>query len=285
MFKIVTKEDLAPAVCLFEIEAPKIALKRKAGQFVIIKIHEKGERIPLTIADSDPEKGTITLVVQKVGKTTHEMGMLKSGDTFMDVVGPLGEATHIEKQNIAVPIGGGIGIAVAYPIAQALKAAGTKVISIIGARTKDLLFFEDKMRAVSDELHVSTDDGSYGTHGFVTDVLKKVIEEHGKVDSVFAIGPLPMMRAVCATTEPQQISTIVSLNPIMVDGTGMCGACRVTVGNKTKFVCVDGPEFDGHQVDWVELMKRQRMYLVEEKNAMDRFHEKCGHHGEDKCHD
>jgi ferredoxin--NADP+ reductase len=275
MFTIVKKEVLAPDVSLFEIEAPKISKKRKAGQFVIIKIDETGERIPLTIADSDPDRGTITLVVQSVGKTTRHMNSLKKNEGLLDVVGPLGKPTHIEGCSLAVPIGGGIGIAVAYPIAAALKQAGANVISIIGARTKELLFFEEKMRSVSDQLLVSTDDGSYGVHGFVTDVLKEVMNQNRTIDTVFAIGPLPMMRAVCNTTRDTEITTIVSLNPIMVDGTGMCGACRVTVGGKTRFVCVDGPEFDGQQVDWAELLKRQRMYLVEEKRAMEHFQSKC----------
>lgn len=275
MFQIVHKEVLAPDVCLFEIEAAKIAQKRKAGQFVIIKLDEYGERIPLTIADSNKDKGTITIVVQAVGKTTQQLNAVEPGFKLQDVVGPLGKATHIEKLDLAVPIGGGIGIAVAYPIAAALKEAGAKVISIIGARTKGLLFFEEKMREVSDELLISTDDGSYGFHGFVTDLLNQIIEKHEKVNSVYAIGPLPMMKAVCKTTEPKDVKTIVSLNPIMVDGTGMCGACRVTVGGKTRFVCVDGPEFDGHKVDWVELGKRQRMYVSYEKTAMNHYEEKC----------
>ncbi|MFC1852922.1 sulfide/dihydroorotate dehydrogenase-like FAD/NAD-binding protein, partial [candidate division CSSED10-310 bacterium] len=239
MYEIVIKQELAPEVSLFEIRAPKIAQKRKAGQFVVIKIDETGERIPLTIADSDTQKGTITLVVQRVGKTTNQLNALQAGDYIQDVVGPLGTPTHIEKYDLAIPIGGGIGIAVAFPIAAALKEVGAKVISIIGARTRDLLFFEEKMKEVSDQLLISTDDGSYGIHGFVTDVLQKVITEHPKVDAIFAIGPLPMMKAVCNTTKDHSINTIVSLNPIMVDATGMCGACRVTVGGKTKFVCVD----------------------------------------------
>jgi len=277
MFKIINKERLAPDVSLFEIMAPRIAQKRKAGQFVIVKINETGERIPLTIADADTERGTITLVVQSVGKTTHEMNCLTCDDAFQDVVGPLGKPTHIENCSLAIPIGGGIGIAVAYPIAAALKQSGAQVISIIGARTRELLFFEEKMRQVSDQLYISTDDGSYGIHGFVTDILKDLFEQGHRPDTVFAIGPLPMMRAVCQATTGLSIPTVVSLNPIMVDGTGMCGACRVTVADKTQFVCVDGPEFDGHKVDWVELMKRQRMYLEEEKQALAHFRAHHGH--------
>ncbi|MBN2381842.1 sulfide/dihydroorotate dehydrogenase-like FAD/NAD-binding protein [bacterium] len=285
MFKIVRKQKLAPDVCLFELEAPKVAEKRKAGQFVIIKLNETGERIPLTIADSDPNRGTITLVVQSVGKTTHQLNQFSEGESIQDVVGPLGKATEIEGCSLAVPIGGGIGIAVAYPIAAALKQAGVEVISIIGARTKELLFFEEKMRTVSDKLYISTDDGSYGVHGFVTDILKQLLESERVPDRVFAIGPLPMMRAVCKTTLDKRVSTVVSLNPIMVDGTGMCGACRVTVDNNTRFVCVHGPEFDGHEVDWVELMKRQRMYCSDEKRAMELFREKNAHRCGGQCHD
>ena len=284
MFKIVEKRDIAPKVSLFKVEAPKIAKKRKAGQFIILRIDENGERIPLTIADSDNEKGTITIIAQEVGKTTAQLNSLKVGDYLMDVAGPLGLSTHIEKFGNGVCVGGGIGIAVTLPIAKALKEAGNNTISIIGARTKDLLILEEEMRAASTELIVCTDDGSYANKGFVTDELKKLIDSGLKIDYLVAIGPLPMMRAVCNTTKPYNLKTYVSLNPIMVDGTGMCGACRVTVGGITKFVCVDGPEFDGHLVDFDELAKRQRSYIEYEKKAFELYKQKhaggcCGEGG------
>ncbi len=281
MFEITEKQTLAPTVHRMVIRAPEIARKHRAGNFVILRIHERGERIPLTVADKDPEAGTITLVFQAVGKTTSELGELKAGDALADLAGPLGRPTHIEKfDGVTVCVGGGIGVAPVHPIACALKEAGNRVVSIIGARTKELLIMEEEMRRASDELLVATDDGSYGHHGFVTEVLQQVIEREGadRIALVVAIGPVPMMRACCKVTEPYGIHTVVSLNPIMVDGTGMCGACRVTVGGQTKFACVDGPEFDGHQVDFDELTKRLRMYVEDERRAMQIWSEQHGAH-------
>ena len=276
MNEIVLKKMLSPEIKLYKIRSPLIAKKRKAGQFVVVRLDQKGERFPLTIADSDPREGTITLVVQEVGMTTKKMGLLKEGDVLWDVVGPLGKPTEIEKFGTVVCVGGGVGNAVVYPIAKAMKAAGNRVISIIGARTKGLLILEEENRAVSDEIYVTTDDGSYGKHGFVTDELAGLLKDGLQVDLVVAIGPAIMMKAVCDLTKSHNIRTIVSLNSIMVDGTGMCGACRVEVGGKTKFACVDGPEFDGHQVDFDLLVTRLRMYLPEEKRAMEAFEEEVG---------
>ena len=264
MHKIFSATFIAPNIKRFTIEAPKIAQKRKAGQFVIIRINEFGERIPLTIADSDSEKGTIDIIVQGIGSTTKELNSLEVGDTISDVVGPLGKASHIENFGTAVSIGGGVGTAIAYPTAVALKNAGNYTISIIGGRTKEFVILEDEMKKVCDEVFVTTDDGSYGKHGFVTDQLKELIETR-KIDFVLAIGPIPMMKAVADVTREKGIPTVVSLNPIMVDGTGMCGGCRATVDNKTVFVCVDGPEFDAHKVDFKTLMTRNQSYLMEEK--------------------
>lgn len=269
MFEITEKVELAHTVYQYKIKAPLIAKKRKAGQFVVLRMSEMGERVPLTIVDSDNTAGTITIIVQEVGKSTAMLGNMGVGDTILDVVGPLGKPTHIENFGTVVCVGGGIGTAPVYPIARAMKEAGNRVVSIIGARTKSLLILEDEMRAVSDEVHVTTDDGSCGHHGFVTQVLKSLIDGGMKIGCVVGIGPVPMMRAVGETTRPYAIPTVVSLNPIMVDGTGMCGACRVTVGGKTQFVCVDGPEFDGHQVDYGELILRNRSYMKEEKLAME----------------
>ena len=275
MFQIVDKKIIAPDVTRLIIQAPKIANKRKPGQFVVIRVHEKGERIPLTIADVDTTMGTITLISQKVGKTTALLESLEDGYELPSVVGPLGNPTELEGYNHAVIIGGGIGIAVAYPIADALKERGTYVASIIGARTKELLILEDEMRKASDELFIATDDGSYGEKGFVTDVLEGLIhrceDEERPINVVFAIGPVPMMKAVCKVTEPQGIYTVVSLNAIMVDGTGMCGACRVTVGGQTRFVCVDGPEFDGHKVNFDELSQRLIVYRKFEEISYEQF--------------
>jgi ferredoxin--NADP+ reductase len=265
---------LEPNVGWFEIEAPQIAKKRKAGQFVILRIDETGERIPLTIADSDPQKGTIVLICQSVGKTSTRLNQLQAGDVIQDIAGPLGNPSHLENFGTAVCVGGGVGIAVTYPIAKALKEYGNEVISILGARTKDLLILEDEMRQVSDEVRITTDDGSYGRKGFVTDELQTLIEER-PVHFVLAIGPTIMMKMVSQLTHKYQIKTMVSLNSIMIDGTGMCGGCRVSVGGQTKFVCVDGPEFDGHQVDFDELMLRQRMYLDDERRALEHFDQKC----------
>ena len=269
--EILKKEVLAEEVTRFVVYAPEISRRRKAGQFVIIRVNPLGERIPLTIADADPEAGTITLISQSVGKTTFEFADMKEGEKLTDLVGPLGSPTHIEKLGTIVCVGGGIGIAPIYPITQAMKAAGNHIISILGARSKDLLILEEEMRSVSDELIITTDDGSYGRKGFVTDALKEVIEKHGKIDQVIAIGPSIMMKMVAKTTEPYNIPTVASLNTIMIDGTGMCGGCRVTVGDKTKFVCVDGPEFDAHQVDWDEMEKRLNMYKEYECLALENY--------------
>jgi ferredoxin--NADP+ reductase len=271
MFKIVKREEMSQGtVILNEIEAPLIARKAKPGQFVILKANEDGERIPLTMAEADPEKGTITVIYMVVGKSTALFKTLQVGDGYQDVIGPLGKPTHIEKVGTVVCVGGGTGVAVLHPITRALKEAGNHVICIIGARSKDLLILEDKMKAASNELHVCTDDGSYGHHGFVTDVLKEVLAKED-VKLAVAIGPVPMMKFVSLITKEANVKTIVSLNPIMVDGTGMCGGCRVSIGGQNKFACVDGPEFDGHQVDYDELMKRLQAYCEDEKQCHDHF--------------
>jgi ferredoxin--NADP+ reductase len=269
--RILEHRELAEGSHFFVIETPEIARKAQPGQFVILVAHEKGERVPITIADSDPEAGTIKLLIQAVGKSTHQMGELSAGDEFYAVVGPLGTPSHVENYGTVVCLGGGFGIAALHPVAKGLKKAGNHVTSIIGAREKDLMIMEEEMREASTELLISTDDGSYGFHGFVTDVLAKLMAEGRKIDIVFAIGPVPMMRAVALMTKAAGIKTIVSLNAIMVDGTGMCGACRVTVGGSTKFACVDGPDFDAHEVDFEELVSRQRAYLAEEKVALDTY--------------
>jgi ferredoxin--NADP+ reductase len=270
--KILEKEQLSENVFKLVLEAPKIAKKRKAGQFIVLRIHEEGERIPLTIADADAEKGTLTIIFQTVGKSTTHLSELNAGDELLDLVGPLGKPTHIEKIGTVACIGGGVGVAPVYPITEAMKNAGNYIISIIGARDKDLIIMEDDMKAVSDETVVTTDDGSYGFHGFVSQALEeKYLLTGKKIDLVVAIGPVPMMRAVCDVTKKYNIKTVVSLNSIMVDATGMCGACRVSVGGKTRFVCVDGPEFDGHDVDFRELIDRQRIYLDEEKECFDHY--------------
>ena len=271
MYKIISAEFLAPSIKKFVIEAPKISKKRKAGQFVIIRINDYGERIPLTIADSDINAGTITIIVQGIGKTTKELNSLNAGDFMHDVVGPLGKPSHIENFGTAVSIGGGVGTAIAYPTAVALKQAGNHTISIIGGRSKEFVILEDEMRKVCDEVYPTTDDGSYGFHGFVTQKLQALIDSAKKIDFVLAIGPIPMMRAVAEVTRPHGIQTVVSLNPVMVDGTGMCGGCRAIVDNKTVFVCVDGPEFDAHKVDFATLERRNRTYNVFEKEALDHF--------------
>ena len=278
MYKVLEKTFLQEIVVRMVIEAPEVARKRKAGQFVVLMIDDKGERIPLTIVDSDSDKGTITIIYQIVGKTTAQLAKMEKGEFIMHVLGPLGHPTEIENFGTAVVVGGGVGIGVAYPIAAALKKAGNKVISIIGARTKDILILEDDMRKVSDQLLVATDDGSYGFHGFVSTVLQNLIDSKKEnIAIIYAIGPVPMMRVLANLTKPYGIKTIVSLNPIMVDATGMCGACRVSVGGKTKFGCVDGPEFDGHEVDFNLLMTRLRMYCDQEKQAMESY--RCERHG------
>jgi len=268
LFKIVRKVVLAPALKLFEVLAPDIAARVQPGQFIILRMNERGERIPLTVADFDRSLGLITLIFQEVGRSTIDLGQMEVEDYILDVVGPLGMASPIEKLGRVVCIGGGVGVAPVYPITRALKQAGNEVISIIGARSQDYLILTDEMQAVSDSLLIATDDGSAGEKGFVTDMLRKIIENNGQVDLVMAIGPLPMMKAVAELTQPYGIKTMVSMNTIMVDGTGMCGACRVAVGDKTMFACVDGPEFDGHLVDWNIAEMRARMFEKEEKTAM-----------------
>lgn len=269
MNKIVEARFLGPDTKLFRIEAPKIAAKRKAGQFIILRVLPEGERIPLTIADSNTEDGTITIIAQGIGKTTKHLNTLEAGDYIQDLVGPLGKASHIENFGTAVSIGGGVGTAIAFPTAKALKEAGNEVISIIGGRSKEFVILENEMREVCDEVYPTTDDGSYGYHGFVTDKLKEIIDSGKKVDFVLAIGPIPMMKAIAELTRPYNIKTVVSLNPIMIDGTGMCGGCRAIVDGKPVFVCVDGPEFDAHQVDFGVLTQRNRMYNPQEKTSLE----------------
>jgi len=272
LYKIVEKRLMAEnTVCQLRVEAPRIARKAKPGQFVVLRVNETGERIPLTMAGTDAAGGTITLIFQVVGKSTALMRALHVGDSIQDIIGPLGKPTHIENQGTVVCVGGGTGVAVMYPITKAYQEAGNHVIAIIGARTKDLLILEEEMRAASHDLRITTDDGSYGHHGFVTEVLRKILDEKKDVTLVVGIGPVPMMKFLCKMTKEYGVKTIVSLNPIMVDATGMCGACRVTVAGKTRFCCVDGPEFDGHEVDYDELVNRQRAYLTEEKVSVDRF--------------
>ena len=276
-FKILGKIQIVPTIHQMIIDAPKIARKAKAGQFIILKIDETGERIPLTIADFDPEKGTVTTIFMEVGKTTKHLSTLNAGDSLQDFVGPLGNPSEIEPSDTVVCVGGGVGVAPIYPIARAHKAIGNKVISIIGARSAELLLWEDKMQEVSDELYITTDDGTKGHHGFVTDVLKKLLEGDEPISLVVSIGPAIMMRTVAGVTHPFGVKTIVSLNSIMVDGTGMCGACRVLVGNETKFACVDGPEFNAHEVDFTLLMNRLMMYRDEEQQALENY--KCDNEG------
>lgn len=269
--RILEKSAIADGICRFTIEAPKIAKKRKAGNFVVVRANEYAERIPLTIVDSDLERGSITLIVQGVGKSTRLLNSLHAGDELADVIGPLGHATPIDSFGSVACVGGGVGTAEVLPIARAAKAAGNEVISIIGARTKSLLILEEEMREASDELYVVTDDGSYERQGLVVDPLGDLIFEGRTFDVIYAIGPMPMMRAVADLTEPYNIKTLVSLNPIMIDGTGMCGGCRVVVDGKTRFACVDGPEFDAHQVDFDTLIRRNRAYAAEEKIALERY--------------
>lgn len=276
MYEILAKKSLASVTTMMVIAAPDIARKAKAGQFVIVRAVEEGERIPLTIADRDPEKGTITIVFQKVGKTTMLLGTLEVGDRLASLTGPLGTPSEIEHYGNVVCVGGGVGIACIYPITRALKEAGNYTISIIGARTKELLLWEDKMRSVSDEMIICTDDGSYGRKALVTEPLKELLEARDDVEYVWAIGPAIMMKFSALTTKPFGVKTIVSLNSIMVDGTGMCGSCRCEVGGETKFACVHGPEFDGHEVDWDLLLARLRIYLDEEKQALERWQTETG---------
>lgn len=268
MFKIVQKRVLNPSVTLLEIEAPFIARKALAGQFIIFRIDEYGERVPLTIADYNREKGTITIIFQIVGRTTQQLSKLSEGDAILDVAGPLGMPTEIgtDVKKVCV-IGGGVGCAIAYPQAKELNSKGIKVDVIAGFRSKDIVILEDEFKQQCDNLIICTDDGSYGKKGFVTDALKEQIENGSDYDAVIAIGPVPMMKFVCDVTKPHNIKTIVSLNPIMIDGTGMCGGCRVTVGGKIKYACVDGPDFDGHEVDFDELMKRNSTYREQEHSC------------------
>ena len=264
MFQIVRKKELNPSVTLMEIEAPFVAKKAKAGQFIIFRIDEQGERVPLTIAGYDREKGTVTIIFQKVGFSTIALGNLNEGNYIRDFVGPLGRPTEVEGKKRVCVVGGGVGCAIALPSAKAFKEAGAEVDVIIGFRNKDIVILEEEFKAASDNLHLMTDDGSYGEQGFVTVKLQQLLESGREYDEVLAIGPVPMMKFVCKTTEPFGVHTMVSLNPIMVDGTGMCGGCRVTVGGETKFACVDGPEFDGHKVDFAELMSRNSTYKERE---------------------
>ncbi len=271
MFKILYAEFLAPGIKRFVIQAPRIAYKQKPGQFVILRLHEQGERIPITIEHSDPRLGTIDIVVQSAGKTTHQLNSLNTGDHILNVVGPLGKPSEIEKFGTVVVMGGGVGTAMAYPTAAALKQAGNRVITIVGARNKELVILESELRQVSDALMITTDDGSYADKGFVTDKLRQLIENGTRIDLVLAIGPIPMMRAVAEMTRKERIRTIVSLNPIMIDGTGMCGGCRVLVDGKSEFACVDGPEFDAHRVDFSVLVQRNSMYRAAEQRSMEEF--------------
>jgi ferredoxin--NADP+ reductase len=270
--QVVEKQFLAPKVTRYVVVAPDVAKRRRPGQFVIVRMHPDSERIPLTIADGDAEAGTITLIVQEVGKSTAEMAhMLREGEVLADVVGPLGMPTHVEKLGRVLAVGGGIGIAPLHPIAQAFHKAGSHVVGILGARTKDLLILEAEMRRACDAVRVVTDDGSYGDKGLVTDAIRAEVEHNGKPDLCVAIGPLIMMRETAKLTKQLELRTLVSLNPVMVDGTGMCGGCRVTVGGETKFVCVDGPEFDAHGVDFDELLRRQRFYMPQERVSYETF--------------
>jgi len=264
MYKIVKKKELNSAVTYMEIEAPFVAKKAKAGQFIIFRVDEKSERVPLTIAGYDREKGTVAIIFQKVGLSTNMLGMMNEGDYIQDFVGPLGKATETEGLKKVCVVGGGVGCAIALPSAQAFKDAGIQTDVIVGFRNKDIVILEDEFKQASDNLYLMTDDGSYGEHGFVTVKLQQLLEAGNQYDEVLAIGPVPMMKFVAKTTEPFGVKTIVSLNPIMVDGTGMCGGCRVTVGGEVKFACVDGPDFDGHKVDFAELMNRNTVYRERE---------------------
>lgn len=274
MFPIVKKRVLNETVTLMEIEAPLVARKALPGQFIIFRIDEEGERIPLTIAGYDREKDTVTIIFQKVGYTTMKLDTLNEGDALLDFVGPLGEPSHTEGVKRAAVIGGGLGVAIAYPQAKALHEAGCEVDLIVGFRNEHLIILKDELAAACTDLTIMTDDGSNGNKGFVTQALQAKLDAGKAYDEVIAIGPLPMMKAVCDLTKPKGIKTIVSMNPIMIDGTGMCGGCRVTVGGVTKFACVDGPDFDGHQVDWAEAISRSRMFRPEEQRAMEKLH-KC----------
>jgi ferredoxin--NADP+ reductase len=271
LFTILDAEFIAPGIKRFLIEAPRIARKQQPGQFVIVRIHEEGERVPLTIAGADPARGAISIVVQSLGKTTHLLNSLHAGDSILDVVGPLGKPSEIAKFGTVVVMGGGVGTAMAYPTAAALKNAGNRIFSIVGARNKESVLLEREMREVSDVLMITTDDGSYGDKGLVTDKLRQLIRNGVRIDLVLAVGPIPMMKAVAEMTRGERIRTLVSLNPIMIDGTGMCGGCRVLVGDKSQFACVDGPEFDAHRVNFDVLRQRTTTYRKEEQQSMAAF--------------
>ncbi len=272
MARIIDKATLSPKTSLFIIDAPHIARKHLPGQFVIVRKDGMGERIPLTIADSDPVKGTITLICQEAGRTSKEIQSMGKGDSFLDIVGPLGRPTHLDRFGTVILVAGGYGVATINPIAKGLRGLGNRIVVIIGARTKEFVIWEDQIKMVSDEVYVTTDDGSYGRKGLVLDELKRIVVDNAQRPGlVVTVGPIPMMKAVCAFTSALGIPTYTSLNSIMLDGTGMCGSCRVTIGGEVKFVCVDGPEFDGHKVDFDELSRRNRIYLEEEKIA----HKKC----------
>jgi len=275
MSEVLETRILAPSIKQYVVDATAIAKKARSGQFVILRVDEFGERFPLTLVDWDSQKGTVTLVFQEVGVSTRKLGALKAGDRILDVIGPLGNAAEDKKYGTAVVIGGGVGIPLALPRAKSLRAAGNRVVSIIGARSVGLLILQKEMEAASDELVVVTDDGSNGKKGFTSDALKELLAQGRHVDYVFAVGPVPMMRAVAEVTRPLGIRTVVSLNPIMVDGTGMCGGCRVSVGGKTFFACVDGPEFDGHKVDFKELAARLQTYTKEERLAAEHLERSC----------
>ena len=270
MYRILKKQELSPGILEYDIEAPRVAKKALPGQFIVLRVNEEGERVPLTIADFDRERGIVTILFQVVGASTDLLASLKEGDSILDFVGPLGQPSELsDHMGTVVFVGGGIGVAPVYPIARAAHELGNKVISILGAKTKDILIFEDRMRAISDEVLITTDDGSYGIKGFGTNAIEELVKRGEKIDQVTAIGPGVMMKSVAEATRPYGIKTIVSLNPIMVDGTGMCGGCRVQVGEEMKFACVDGPEFDGHLVDFQGLMARGRMYRTQEAKEKD----------------
>jgi ferredoxin/flavodoxin---NADP+ reductase len=271
MFRILKAEFIAPGVKRFEIEAPRIARKHQAGQFLILRLNERGERIPLTIESADAERGVITIVVQSIGKTTYQLNAMEADEAILDVVGPLGKPSVIKDFGTVVIVGGGVGTALAYPTTVALKRAGNRIVVILGGRNRDLVILEEEMKAQSDELYVTTDDGSYGEKGLVTDKLRALIAQGMKIDEVLAVGPIPMMKAVAEVTGTAGIHTVVSLNPIMIDGTGMCGGCRVLVGGKSQFACVDGPEFDAKDVNFEVLMQRNRMYRDAERESLERF--------------
>ena len=272
MFRIVRKEILQPSVTLYEIEAPLIAKKAQPGQFIILRVDENGERIPITIHDYDPAKGTVSIIVQTVGSTTLKLSMLNEGDCLHNFVGPLGKATETEGRKKVAVVGGGVGCAIAYPVLKKFHDDGAEVHAIIGFRSKDLIILEDKFKAASNHLVICTDDGSYGRKGLVTEALKELIDAGHQYDEVFAIGPMVMMKFVSLTTQPYGIPTTVSMSPVMIDGTGMCGGCRLSVGGETKFACVDGPDFDGHKVDWNIAVKRNQMYAGFEKH---KYEESC----------